>query len=158
MPTITKEEATHLDLILRYFNEKSIDRCNLNRIKKDILPNYPIEYCKSLVDILENQNPKLIKDKEYVDHDDFVIFTTNNISKFLENGGFSNQFNIEVVNQSIAQERNTLELEKLRYDVKNSKRIYKTYWYTFFFALSGFIYALFQIMQAVLKWNNHNLD
>lgn len=158
MSTITKEEATHLDLILRYFIEKSIDRCNLNTIKKDILPNYPIEYCKSLVDILENQNSKLIKDKEYIDHDDFVIFVTDNISSFLEKGGFSNQFNIEVVNQSIAQERNTLELEKLRNEVKTSNFNLKTNPWTFIFAFISFVFIIIQIIQAVLKWNNQNLD
>lgn len=34
-------------------------------------------------------------------------------------------------------ERQNLNDEKLRYDVKNSKRIFKTYWFTFWFSVIG---------------------
>lgn len=158
MSTITKEKATHLDLILRYFIEGSTDICSVNTIKKDILPNYPIEYCKSLVVILEYQDPKLIKDIEYIDNDDFVFFVTDYINTFLENGGFTKKYNTEADIQSIAQERNTLELEKLRYDVKNSKFNFKTNPLSFIFLLISGVLIIIQIIQAILKWNNHNID
>lgn len=35
-----------------------------------------------------------------------------------------------------------LNKEKLTYDVKNAKRVYESYWYTFGFALAGFILSL----------------
>lgn len=39
-------------------------------------------------------------------------------------------------------ERQKLNDEKLRYDVKNAKRIFKTYWWTFWFALIGLAISL----------------
>ena len=40
------------------------------------------------------------------------------------------------------KERQELNDEKLKYDIKNSKRIFKTYWWTFGIAIAGFIIAL----------------
>lgn len=55
------------------------------------------------------------------------------------------------------KEKETLEIkrqklndEKLRYDVKNSKRIFKTYWWTFFISVSAFLLALGKIIYDVL--------
>lgn len=39
-------------------------------------------------------------------------------------------------------ERQRLNDEKLKYDVKNAKRIFKTYWWTFAFALVGLFISL----------------
>ena len=55
-------------------------------------------------------------------------------------------------------ERLKLNDEKLRLDLKNSKRIFKSYWWTFAFALVSFIYVLIQIVlkiSEVIKPNLH---
>lgn len=44
-----------------------------------------------------------------------------------------------------------LQFEKLEYDVKNSKRIYKTYWFTFTIACLGFLLALYNFLKPILK-------
>jgi hypothetical protein len=49
------------------------------------------------------------------------------------------------------KERQHLTDEKLKYDVRNSKRIFKTYWCTFTFALISFIYVLIQIVLKIMN-------
>jgi len=52
---------------------------------------------------------------------------------------------------AIESERQKLNDEKLRLDLKNSKRIFKTYWWTFTFALISFIYVLIQIVLKLVE-------
>lgn len=62
-------------------------------------------------------------------------------------GHFSYLKNIE--DKVIAEtERQKLNDEKLKYDVKNAKRIFKTYWWTFGIAIAGFAISL---VLAILK-------
>jgi hypothetical protein len=49
------------------------------------------------------------------------------------------------------KERQTLNDEKLRYDVKNAKRIFKTYWWTFCISILGFLLALGKIIYDIVK-------
>lgn len=60
---------------------------------------------------------------------------------FVESGGYSERDKKE---RKIAE----LNQEKLEYDVKNSKRIFRTYWWTFSLSIAGFITAA---TLAVLK-------
>ncbi len=48
--------------------------------------------------------------------------------------------------------RKKLSDEKLKYDVKNSKRMFKTYWWTFSFALIGLIISLVLGILKVIEW------
>ncbi len=58
----------------------------------------------------------------------------------------------ELVNKEAQeQEKKYLEFEKLKYDVKNSKRIFETYWWTFRLAVAGFLLALGKIIFDFLK-------
>lgn len=52
------------------------------------------------------------------------------------------------------QERQKLNDEKLNYDVKNAKRIFKTYWWTFWISIAGFILALGKIIFDLIKQNH----
>ena len=56
-----------------------------------------------------------------------------------------------LVKESADKERQTLSDEKLKYDVANAKRINKTYWWTFFFAVVSFIYVLIQLILKVIE-------
>lgn len=51
----------------------------------------------------------------------------------------------------IDKERQRLNDEKLRYDVKNAKRIFKTYWWTFTISIVGFLLALGKIIYDIVK-------
>ncbi len=48
-------------------------------------------------------------------------------------------------------ERQNLNDEKLKYDVKNSKRIFKTYWWTFGISILAFLLALGKIIYDVVS-------
>ncbi len=52
---------------------------------------------------------------------------------------------------SLEKERQELTDEKLRLDVRNSRRIYKTYWVTFTFALISFVYIVIQIILKIVE-------
>jgi len=49
------------------------------------------------------------------------------------------------------KEKNRLEREKLKYDVGNAKRIYKTYWLTFWMALIAFAISVILGMKQLLE-------
>lgn len=59
--------------------------------------------------------------------------------KVLQANGFEKW--IEII-EADEKEKKELEREKLKYDVKNARRIFKTYWWTFAIAIGGFIIAV----------------
>ncbi len=68
---------------------------------------------------------------------------------FINNGGYAGlceQYRIEQLtkNSEFEEERELAELnkEKIKIDIKNAKRIYKTYWFTFIIALGGFLISM----------------
>ena len=68
---------------------------------------------------------------------------------FLLEGGFS-RIAKEIESAFLFEaEKEKLNFEKLKYDVKNSKRIFNTYWFTFGFALAG---LLISIVLLILKF------
>lgn len=48
-------------------------------------------------------------------------------------------------------ERQKLNDEKLKYDIKNAKRIFKTYWWTFAISILAFLLALGKIIYDIVK-------
>ncbi len=60
--------------------------------------------------------------------------------------GFANF--LQELREKVEQDKQRQKLtdDKLKYDLKNSKRIFKTYWWTFFFALVSFIYVVIQVI------------
>ena len=75
---------------------------------------------------------------------DISAFGTDIINK----GGWFKYLETEKENALTERERQLLNDEKLKYDVKNSKRIFKTYWWTFTFSIIALIISL---MLAILK-------
>lgn len=53
------------------------------------------------------------------------------------------------VKKSTIKKKEQLELEKLKYDIKNAKRIYKTYWWTFIFAIIALIISLYNLLKDI---------
>lgn len=52
---------------------------------------------------------------------------------------------------AIEKERQMLSDEKLKLEIQNSRRIFKTYWWTFAFALVSFLYVLLQLALKVFS-------
>lgn len=50
----------------------------------------------------------------------------------------------------VDQNRQQLNDEKLKYDVKNAKRIFKTYWWTFVISILAFLLAAGKIIYDVI--------
>lgn len=67
--------------------------------------------------------------------------------KFIDNGGFRKRFDIQKGKKKRHEEVDNLTFEKLKYDVKNSKRMYKTYWWTFSFALIALLISIYNFIK-----------
>ena len=52
--------------------------------------------------------------------------------------------------ENLKIERQRLNDEKLKFDVKNSKRIFKTYWWTFAISILAFLLAVCKIIYDVI--------
>ncbi|MBN7818058.1 hypothetical protein [Algoriphagus pacificus] len=70
---------------------------------------------------------------------------------FYFKGGFNSVFEEQEKERQEAAEKKRLELEKLKFDVKNTKRIYKTYWWAIGFALVGFVYLVIRLGTWLLE-------
>jgi hypothetical protein len=44
-----------------------------------------------------------------------------------------------------------LQFDKLKYDVKNAERVYKSYWWTFGIAVSGLALAIFNFLKSFIN-------
>jgi len=60
---------------------------------------------------------------------------------------------LKIIDEAI-RERERLGDEKLRYDVKNAKRIFNTYWWTFGFSVAALLLSIFNLIYN-LFFNNH---
>ena len=69
---------------------------------------------------------------------------------FLWHGGFAKVAQEIQVQKQLEAEKEKLGLEKLRYEVKNTKRIYKTYWFTFLAAIIGLVISLVLFLLKLL--------
>jgi hypothetical protein len=65
-----------------------------------------------------------------------------NVPKEYQNNPYGYHKKLENIEGAKKREADQLNLEKLRYDARNSKRIFKTYWYTFAFAVAGLLVSL----------------
>ncbi|PKQ63304.1 hypothetical protein BZG01_15880 [Labilibaculum manganireducens] len=70
--------------------------------------------------------------------------------RFIKNGGFRKQFDLQKGKNKKHEEVENLTFEKLKYDVKNSKRMSKTYWWTFSFALIALLISIYNFIKGFL--------
>jgi len=149
MKTITKEKASDLDLILKTLIEKKTQKTeSVETINEKLFPEKSREYCMSLFFILAENHPRLLYPE--IDLNEDVFWATEYVPVFLHDGGFTLQYERTAKIQEINSEIERLNLEKLRYDVKNSKRIFKTYWWTFVISILGFLFALGKIIFDII--------
>ena len=149
MLSITKEQSIHLDLILKTLVEKKKRNAeSIDTINQELLPEKSRDYCLSLFYILAEYYPKLLYPK--TDLNENCFWATEYVPAFIHNGGFTSIFEKAYKEQEIEREKEELNLEKLKYDVKNSKRIYRTYWWTFGISISGLVLALGKIIFDII--------
>lgn len=145
---INEQQSRKLDNILSHL-EKSGKPSDLKTIKSELFPEDSFESCLSLFYILTEYYPRLLYPKTDINED--LFWTTEYVKGFLHKGGFTQLYNKEHEKAIRQDEKETLELEKLKYDVKNAKRIYKTYWWTFAFALIALGASIFNLIKGFLK-------
>lgn len=141
---INREQAKHLDLILELLVDKTVNVNSVEEIKENLLKDKSYEYCLSLFYILSDHHPRLLYPISGLSEDTF--WASEYVPAFLHDGGFSAIYDSAAAKLEIEEEKERLNIEKLRYDVKNSKRIYKTYWWTFAISIVGFLLALSKII------------
>lgn len=92
-----------------------------------------------------------MKEDGYIDLRSGNVKWTFKGEAFIKNGGYA----ALKLSQQNQRERdkliNQLSQEKLEYDVKNAKRIYKTYWWTFGFAIAALGISLINLLYQLLK-------
>ena len=93
----------------------------------------------------------VLKNLQYIvsagDSNNFKLLTE--IGRKVKSAGGHFAYLKNIADKEFAEtERQKLSDEKLKYDVKNAKRIFKTYWWTFGIAIAGFAISL---VLAILK-------
>ena len=142
---MNEKQSIQLDEILKHLI-KTGEPTNLKDINQKLFPEETYESCLSLFYILKEYYPKLLDPETNLNDEDF--WATDFVKAFLNDGGFSYKFKSAYEKVRKQEEKENLDLEKLRYDVKNAKRIYKTYWWTFAFALLALIVSLFNLFKG----------
>ncbi len=77
----------------------------------------------------------------------FCSITDKGIEIF-ENGGWLKHIELEKQKEKIESDRQQMSDQKLKYDVKNARRIFKTYWWTFGVSIAAFIIS---VMLGIIK-------
>lgn len=145
---INEKQSNQLDEILKHLVDTG-KPSDLKTINTELFPNDSYESCLSLFYILKEYYPSLLYPKTDIDEE--LFWATEYVKAFLNEGGFSKIFKIEYEEISRLNERDNLDLEKLKYEVKNAKRIYNTYWWTFTFALIALAVSLFNLIKGFFK-------
>jgi hypothetical protein len=148
MIDITEKQSRQLDLILKTLIKQENTVFELETIQKEVLPNESIDECRILFHKLNNHYPSLLSPDSGPTENSF--WANDYAKAFMSEGGFGAIFDSEIVHRKKAEEIDQLNFEKLRYDVKNAKRIFKTYWWTFFIALLAFLISLYNFIQGLL--------
>jgi|WetSurMetagenome_2_1015567.scaffolds.fasta_scaffold384209_2 hypothetical protein len=146
MDNMTKLQSRQLDLILKALIDSKGQVYNLENIQETILPEESIDNIRLLFYELNDHYPQLLHPISGATEDGF--WANDYASSFLSNGGYSAWFDKMYAAQEKDSARKDLEDEKLKIDVKNAKRIFKTYWWTFGIALGALVISLINIL-----WN-----
>jgi len=142
---IHEKQSTQLDEILRHLVNTG-KPTDLKTINTELFPDDSYESCLSLFYILKEYYPSLLYPKTDIDEE--LFWATEYVKAFLNEGGFSKIYKNEYEKIKRQDEKENLDLEKLKYEVKNAKRIYKTYWLTFTFALIALAVSLFNLIKG----------
>lgn len=145
---INKQQATHLDLILQILVDDTVNIRSVDEINENLLKNESHDYCLSLYYILSEHYPKLLYPESNITPSGF--WATDYVKAFLHNGGFTSLYDSAAEKLEAEKEKEKLNTEKLKFDVKNAKRMHKTYWWTFTISILGFLLALGKIIYDII--------
>jgi hypothetical protein len=146
---INEKQSRQLDEILVHLLKLNGHATSVENINNELFPDETYEYCLSLFYILENYYPKLLYPEN--DVQDNCFWAREYVKAFLNNGGFSRLFDSSAEVLRKKEEKEKLELEKLNFDTKNARRVYKTYWFTFAFALIALLISLYNLLKDFIK-------
>ncbi len=105
-------------------------------------PNNKYEELKTTLILMVNELGLLLKP-----YSDRLSITISPFGKQVcSKGGWLRHLELETEKLLQDKARQRLTDEKLKYDVKNAKRIFKTYWWTFGISIAAFILALGKII------------
>lgn len=145
MIEVTQEEAEDMDNILAM-----IVKINQSHFYKSIQVNYLIKtyldktrelYYIDIIYRILDYKPEILFTEEK-NGLKTVIFPSSLLDNFLSDGGFSRIAVQQIKDGAHKKELEKLNLEKARLDIRNSKRIYRTYWWTFSFSVISLIVSI----------------
>lgn len=143
---MNEKQAGHLDLILKTLLDPKTDALSVKLVNKELLPNESYEYCLELYYLLKAYPQDLLYPEVDPEPDNF--WATDYVTAFIHSGGFTKIYNDEYDRQLHELEKEQLEREKLKYDLKNAKRIYKSYWFTFSFAVIALVLSILNFFKG----------
>ncbi|MGI8950187.1 MAG: hypothetical protein ACR2FN_01250 [Chitinophagaceae bacterium] len=118
-------------------------------LSEKVLENATPEEINLMLSTISNYNPTLLTQSG-------ALNNINTLHRWLPGpflnefynirGGFKKLFSDDFVEKQKKEKERMLNLEKLQYDIKNSKSIYNTYWWTFGISIAGFLLALSKIL------------
>jgi len=146
---INEKQSRQLDKILTKLIENGGHPTSVENLHKVLFPDETYESCLTLFYILKGYYPELLYPNNEVNEDCF--WAREYVTAFLHEGGYSRIYDSRIQEIRQKEEKDNLELEKLKYDTKNARRIYKTYWLTFSFALLALLISLFNLLKDFLK-------
>lgn len=98
---------------------------SLDDIKKVLFPDKPEGYLISIFNHLNGHLPRLLVSEP--DPSPELFMANDYMTAYYYNGDFTASFEEKEKERDEKEEKKRLELEKLKFDVKNTKRIYNTY-------------------------------
>jgi hypothetical protein len=145
---MNEKQSRHLDIVLMHLISIK-GATDLKAINKEFFPDESYDYCLSLFSILKEYYPQLLYPEGEIEDDCF--WARDYARVFLNDGGFSRDFDSKKEEIIKRHEKEELEIQKLKYDVKNTKRVYKTYWFTFTFAVIALLVSLYNLIIGLFK-------
>ncbi|RAI86755.1 hypothetical protein [Algoriphagus yeomjeoni] len=146
---LTKETASDLDLLIKELVADNSKVASIEDMKSVLFPDKPEAYLMALFHHLKSHSPSLFFPEPEPSPELFLA--SDYLPAFYYEGSFTAIFESQEKERLETEEKKKLELEKLKFDVKNTKRIYKTYWWTFVFALISFVYVLIRLGTWLLE-------
>mgnify|MGYP003990548607 FL=1 len=140
MFSMTKEESRDLDKFLLYSLAREGIILSCDDMYNDPFSHKDIDYCVSLYYKIDQYDSGLFFPISGSSDEEF--WASPQARGLLAQGGFTKIFDEKYAEVAQQNEIKELELEKLKYEIKNAKRIFKTYWLTFGIAIAGFLLAI----------------
>ena len=142
-------DTKYVNQILVTLNEKYPNALGLKEYFRTLLSSNDTnqhDIRRKVIDILVNEG---LAEENKGNPGDYKI--TQKGQHVVKNGGYELYLNNKENAKWREAEIEELTFEKLKYDVRNAKRIFKTYWWTFWFALVGLLISLALLLLKIIE-------